>query len=349
MKISIRKAEAEHKKNGLAKQITPVFIDGIKWRGKSTSVFAYLGSPAVGGKKPAILLVHGGAGRAYDEWVKMWVQRGFVVLAPDLNAQMYGKEGDFTPNPAGGPAGYGSFTDDCTYLDDTWSVFCVQLLTACAEYLYSCSYVDSRKLFVHGISWGGYLTYLLLGKCRLFALAGVSYTTAFLYRDPYWIAEGLSEERMGSSYGKWVRYLDPKNSISDITTPLVWARGVNDPPFSTDLINDTLDLFAEGVVTPVFYREYAHNQEDGSRIAEIVTAIERAAGVKEMRPSGKPAFSIVYTCDAGSDARARVWHEEKISADEYLRLNKKEWAAWYYNTYGEDGLFRSTRIYNHGI
>ena len=345
MKIEIVKAEKEHIKGGLAEGVTPVFIDGMMWRGNKTSVFAYLGEPnGREEKKPAVLLIHGGLGRAYDDWAAMWTQKGFVALAPDLNAQMYGKDGDFTPNPFGGPQGYGSFDNDCTDIEETWSGFCVRLLNACAEYLHSRSDVDSRRIFVHGISWGGYLTYLLLAECNLFALAGISYTTAYLYRDPYWQEKGLNERNMGGNCEKWKQSLDPESSIGKITTPCIWARGINDPPFSTDLVNATLGLFREGIVTPVFYKDLPHDQQNGSTVPEIVAAIENVAkGV--IKTDGAYTYSVVYTCDFDKSARERVWFEDNIIADDYLRLHKKEWAAWYYNKRDENGLIKSTKIF----
>ena len=346
--IEIKHAEAGRRKPSLAAGIEPVFLEGVSWRGKPARIFAYLGRPAGEGRHPAILLIHGGNGRAYDDWVKMWTERGFVALAPDLNAQMYGSEGDFTPNPAGGPKGYGSFDKEPCALEDTWTAFSVNLLCECAAWLHFREDVDLTKLFVHGISWGGYLTYLLLGRCRLFALAGVSYTTAYLYRDGYWIDAGLNEGQMGANYRRWIEQLDPAESIGWITTPTVWARGINDAAFSTGLVNDTLDLFRPGIVTPVFYPEYQHSQEHGCSIPEIVSAIEEAAFGGE-DPGSEAVYSVVYTCGRGKNLRDWIWTEEPVSAGDYLCTSSSEWTAWYYNRRDRRDRLTSTRIYRHGI
>src|SRR4051794_3110111 len=50
--------------------LKPLFFDGLPYRGKPTRVFAWYGVPARrAGKVPAIVLVHGGGGTAFREWV----------------------------------------------------------------------------------------------------------------------------------------------------------------------------------------------------------------------------------------------------------------------------------------
>lgn len=349
MSITVTAAKSSHRKEGLSNEISPIFIKGIAWKGDDTQVFGYFGKPqGCQEKRPAILLIHGGDGRAYDEWVDMWVKKGFIVLAPDLNAQMYGKDGDFTENSFGGPKGYGSFTDDLGDIENCWTRFCVRLLKECAEYLKGRADVDEMKLFVHGISWGGYLTYHLLSECNLFTLAGISYTTAYLYLDPYWKAAGLTEKDMGANYERWLKSLDPKNHIPKISTPCIWARGINDAAFSSELVNATLDLFKENIVTPVFYREYLHNQEDGCCPPEIVAAIENAA-IPKPNQSHTYTYSVVYTKNRCEYTRDCVWEEETIAQDEYLRYRKEEWSAWYFNKKDEKGLITSTRVFYDGV
>ena len=51
-------------------------------------VFAYLGRPATGkGPFPAMVLVHGGGGKAFREWAEHWAKRGYVALAMDTARQ----------------------------------------------------------------------------------------------------------------------------------------------------------------------------------------------------------------------------------------------------------------------
>ena len=66
--------------------IKALWFEGAEYKGKKTRVFAHIGYPqdARNEKVPAVLLVHGGGGHAYAEWIKIWNDRGYAALALDL-------------------------------------------------------------------------------------------------------------------------------------------------------------------------------------------------------------------------------------------------------------------------
>ena len=65
--------------------VSEVYYAGELFQGKPTRIFAYYARPAEGnGPFPAMLLVHGGGGKAFREWAEHWAQRGYVALAMDL-------------------------------------------------------------------------------------------------------------------------------------------------------------------------------------------------------------------------------------------------------------------------
>lgn len=67
--------------------ISTLYYSAEDYRGKATRVFAYYGVPegaSAENKKPAMVLVHGGGGTAFKEWVEIWVKRGYVAIAMDL-------------------------------------------------------------------------------------------------------------------------------------------------------------------------------------------------------------------------------------------------------------------------
>src|SRR5690242_11850082 len=64
--------------------VQEVYYQGEPYHGKPTRVFAYLGRPATGtGPFPAMVLVHGGGGKAFRDWAEHWAKRGYVALAMD--------------------------------------------------------------------------------------------------------------------------------------------------------------------------------------------------------------------------------------------------------------------------
>src|SRR5690242_17988742 len=65
-----------------------LFFDGLPYRGKATRVFAWYGTPEPKqGKVPGIVLVHGGGGTAYREWVEKWNQHGFAAISIAVEGQ----------------------------------------------------------------------------------------------------------------------------------------------------------------------------------------------------------------------------------------------------------------------
>ena len=91
---------------------TPIMIEGEPWRGRPTWCFAYYGVPEwATPEKPApgIVLVHGGLGTAYPEWVRMWVRRGSAAICVDTCGTLPIRTADekWLVNPEGGPQGWG--------------------------------------------------------------------------------------------------------------------------------------------------------------------------------------------------------------------------------------------------
>jgi len=101
-------------------------FEGVPFRGHPTRVFAWLGLPAVksGEKVPAMVLVHGGGGTAFEEWVRLWVGRGYAAIAMDTCGQIpVGHYGRWFRDDQGGPPGWGGFDQLDHARDDQWNLF----------------------------------------------------------------------------------------------------------------------------------------------------------------------------------------------------------------------------------
>ena len=90
--------------------VKAITFSGLPFRGKPTRVFAWLGIPKLenGQKVPAMVLVHGGGGTAFDDWVRLWVNRGYAAIAMDTCGQVpVGTYGKWFRDEQGGPPGWG--------------------------------------------------------------------------------------------------------------------------------------------------------------------------------------------------------------------------------------------------
>ena len=122
---ALGKAPATYPAEGItAKEVRTLFYEGPKFQGKPTRVFAYYGVPSVpaGKKVPAMVLVHGGGGTAFDSWVRLWNSRGYAAIAMDLcGCVPVGSYGKWQRHAQGGPPGWGGFDQLDKPFADQWT------------------------------------------------------------------------------------------------------------------------------------------------------------------------------------------------------------------------------------
>ena len=136
-------------------QIRSLYYSGEDYRDKTTRVFAYYGMPtkaSADNKKPAMVLVHGGGGTAFKEWVEIWVKRGYVAIAMDLA----GKGAERKPLADGGPdqSHKQKFDDLAGGIKDAWTYHAVANIIRAVSLLQNQPEVDPQRVGMTGISCG---------------------------------------------------------------------------------------------------------------------------------------------------------------------------------------------------
>jgi dienelactone hydrolase len=208
--------------------VRAISFSGLPFRGKPTRVFAWLGVPKVkaGERVPAMVLIHGGGGTAFEEWVRLWVERGYAAIAMDTCGQIpVGNYGDWVHDTQGGPAGWGGFDQLGWPREDQWTYHAIADAILAHSLIRSLAEVDPERTGVTGISWGGYLTCIVAGVDKRFKLAVPVYGCGF-YRDTVFAGELQKLAPAGAD--QWMAWWDPSIYLGNAELPILWVTGSND-------------------------------------------------------------------------------------------------------------------------
>ncbi len=224
--------------NGLVQEL---YYEGEPLNGNLTRVFAYLGRPtnAAAGKSPAMVLVHGGGGKAFKEWAEHWAKRGYVALAMDLAG--HGPSGRL---PDGGPdqadtIKFRNFTE--AEASQMWTYHAVAAVVRGHSLLRSLQEVDAERNGITGISWGGYLTCIAAGIDARFKVAVLVYGCGFLGDNSVWTDKSLAA-MTPEARSLWLRLFDPSQYVGDVRYPILFVNGTTDFAYPMDSYRKTYRL-----------------------------------------------------------------------------------------------------------
>ena len=196
--------------------IRQIVYSGAEYQGRPTEVFAWVGVPEKrSGKVPGIVLVHGGGGTAFVDWVKWWTDRGYAAIAMDTTGSIplksWEARGAREKNPAGGPT-YPQPATDARNPQDAWTTHALACVIRGHSILRSLPEVDPDKTAVFGISWGGYLTCFAAARDPRFKAAVSVYGCGFLRGTPMVRTAG----------DDWLALFDPATAIASIKCPFMF-------------------------------------------------------------------------------------------------------------------------------
>jgi len=192
------------------------------WKGQPVKVFAYYGRPADGKNLPAVLHVHGGGQTASLADVMYWARDGYAVLSFDWTGPRKGRE-KVTVWPEGLNNHY---TVDP---DPTYSKLYHALVAARRglTFLEERPEVDRSRIGIYGVSWGGFLTWILNGTDDRIKAAVPVYGCGGTMEDGHQGAAHLKilgKERAE----KWTRSFDPAAYVAFQKSPLLFLNPTND-------------------------------------------------------------------------------------------------------------------------
>jgi dienelactone hydrolase len=219
--------------------VREVYYAGEPYRGQPTRVFAYYAKPAGEGPFPAMVLVHGGGGKAFQDWARHWADRGYAAIAMDLAGN--GPDGrlqDGGPNQSDQEK-FRDFTNGKP--TDMWTYHAVAAVIRGHSLLRSRPEVDAKRTGLTGISWGGYLTCIVAGVDDRFQVAVPVYGCGFLHENSAWKAphfDKMSEEERAG----WVKLFDPSQYLGRAKCPMLFLNGTNDFAYPLDSYQKSYNL-----------------------------------------------------------------------------------------------------------
>lgn len=314
--------------------INAVLIDGVDFKGEPTKFFAYYGIPEGADdlhKVPAMVLIHGGLGTAYWEWVKVWNERGYAAIAMDTNGKLPVQvpKGLYDPStgnwmllPGGIFLDWGGFERGLCKTEDQWPYCAVAEVILSHSLLRSLPGVDTEKIGLTGNSWGGFLTLLTAAVDNRFKFAAPVYASGFYDEIPGFADEGEGTDR-------WYTLFDPKHYIPQIEVPILWAAGTNDFAFAFGVHQKSMALahtesykairlrmvhtdgkFKEGQPAETFaLADHMFKGAPGLPVAEAPVLGKKGTATLEYEMNGRELASIdlLYTTSDNEIWKEREW------------------------------------------
>ncbi len=220
-------------------EVRSLYFKSENYQGKPTRIFAYYATPgslatdsAMDKNLPAVVLVHGGGGKAFEPWVRLWAKRGYAAIAMDLSGS----------RPDSGPAQshVGKFGAISQAVTEQWTYHAVANVIRAHSLIRSFEEVDASRTALTGISWGGYLTCIVAGLDNRFQAAVPVYGCGFLHENSSWLSEFAKMSPELKS--KWITLWDPSQYVGSTSVPMLFVNGGRDFHYPPDSYAKTYAL-----------------------------------------------------------------------------------------------------------
>lgn len=226
-----------------AEGVRSLFFEGPPYMGQPTRVFAWMGFPAnmkPGEKVPGMVLVHGGGGTAFANWVKLWNDRGYAAISMDTCGCIpVGEYGKWQWHAYGGPPGWGGLNQIEEPREDQWTFHAVAAALLAHSLLRAQPEVDPERIGLTGISWGGYLACIIAGVDPRYKFAAPVYGCGFTNEHSF---AGSVNALGAEGAARWMRWWDPSVYLPDAKMPMLWVTGTNDFAYTFNALQKSYRL-----------------------------------------------------------------------------------------------------------
>ncbi len=246
--------------------IKALFYETLDYKGKPTRAFAYMGIPKSEKPVPAMVLVHGGGGKAFYEWVKIWNERGYAAISMSLEGHVPDENGEGKyRHDYSGPTRVGRFEDVEKPLEEQWMYHAVSDILIAHSLLASLPEVDAERIGITGISWGGILSSLVSGIDSRLKCAMPVYGAGFLYESKGHFGD---HGNATPEYIEMKKFWDPAKQFASGTVPTLWVNGDSDAHFSLNISSHSFQVTANHAFMTI-HPEMKHGHPPGWKPNEV--------------------------------------------------------------------------------
>ena len=304
-------------------------FSGLPHHGKENTVFAYIGFPEDASAQapvPGMVLVHGGGGHAYAEWVQYWVDHGYAAISFDGFGQTYtGPDHTYEhaldlwkPDPASHLPMDGFASVGKPFMEQGFTYYMADVLLA-HNLLRADDRVNKDLIGLTGISWGGIAASVAVCYDDRFAFAAPVYGCGFM---------DVSQTAWGAPFrGNDIATVwDAKMLLDTVAVPVRFFNSDRDPFFDATAATASAAVVPRGSLT--LLPGFTHGQIEGSTIPELLRFADEQTGrgnrniaIDAIEASGDGAAIRFSLPEDVKRADVCIYYktEDLIYEDKYLR------------------------------
>jgi dienelactone hydrolase len=199
------------------------------------------GTPKGSGPFPAILHIHGGTQTMDAAAVADWVERGYIAMSFDWTGPKEGRAAeDVTSYPENFEEELSLPASHKQYLGYHAARYCLSIIEEMEG-------VDRDQIGIYGISWGGFLTWVVNGNDSRVKCAVPIYGTGGLHREGH-IWNNIFSEYTAEEKQSWFRLMEPLTFAAQQNGKILHINGTNDFFGSLDVAAELLAYNADALV-----------------------------------------------------------------------------------------------------
>lgn len=297
--------------------------------GKALRIFAYYAYPASkkGTKLPAIIIVHGGTGRADKAASVEWASRGYVALSMDLPGKGPKREASRSEGP--------DMADDIIFKvspspRDSFLYSAVNSVCSAVSALSASKEVDPTRIGVVGSSWGGVITLVANGIDNRITAACTMYGAGYIPDESAWLANGNLKSLSKKQIQSWREHFDPSSYLASQYGKMLFVGATQDGYYPLRSFLKTYEK-ANCVKALCLVPNKSHDIDDAGR-ADIVKwfdwalrsgpalptvkLAETAGKLKITATGARPVTAVSLVTADGTEFQKAVWKGSDLTGKE---------------------------------